>query len=351
MFRGQELSKQTIGIALGAVGGFAACWLALGISGCGKGEDAIAVVNGEAITAEQYYRHLQFKPDVRVLTDSGPAALQVDGSFGFQALQDLIAQKVTLQLARDKKLFPTDAEINKELEFKKKLNPNFLPALTARGYTFDLIRESITLDLVKERMLTEGINVTAKDVDDYVKQNPKEFIEPERAEIYWILIQDKPTQDRVNQELNAGQSFSQVALRHSAAPDAKETGARLLDKGTRGNPAIAALPQNLQQALKPLRDGQKTGWIPFVDGQAMFMLKKRVPERPVAMDDAKRELLRRLLAQRKGSEARDLNRQVLTKLRDSKVDIKNTTYQNPWKEAYKEFMKENKLETGIGASQ
>jgi len=349
MFGGFQLNKQSIGVLVGALGGFAACWIVVGMAGCGRGGDVIATVNGESITADDFYKYLEFKPEVRVVTQSGVATLQPEGTLGFQALQDLISQKVTMQLARDKNVYPTDADVNKELEFKKKLNPDFLPRLTASGFTFDLIRQSITLDLIRERLLTDGIKVTSADVEKYIKDNSQEFIDPEKVDLYWVLVQDKPTQKRVDEELNAGQAFSQVAIKYSAAPDAKETGAKLVDKtNPRVPPALKSLPQNVQQAIKNLREGQKTDWIMLVDGYAMFMLNKRIPERAMVMDDTKKEYLRRLLAQKKGSEARDINRQVLQKLKDSKVDVQRTSFQAPWKEAYRKFMVENKLDAMTG---
>lgn len=348
MFGGTQLNKQTLGVGFGALGGFVACWLVLGMAGCGKGGDVIAVVNGESITMEDYYKYLEFKPDVRVVTNSGVATLPPEGTLGFQAMQDLIGQKVTMQLAKDNNIYPSDADVTKELEFKKKLNPNFLPTLTSRGYTFDMIRQSITLDLIRERMLTSGINITEADVNKYVKENPSEFIEPERVDISYILVQDKPTQVKVNQELAAGQSFTQVALRYSAAPDVKTTNGKLQDKATGGPPAVDSLPQNVQTAIKNFKGGETTDWITLVDGYAKFYVAKKMPQRAIVMDDTKKLFLQRLLAQRKGAEGKDINRQVLAKLKDSKVDVRKTSFQAPWKEAYRRFMVENKLESITG---
>ncbi len=350
MFGGTNLNKQIMGVTVGAVGGFLACWMFVGMSGCGKGVDVMAVVNGESITLDDYYKYLEFKPDVRVITQSGVAALPPEGTLGFQALQDLIGQRVTIQLAKDNNMFPSDADVTKELEFKKKLNPNYLGALTQRGYTFDMIRNSLTLDLIRERMLTKGMVVTQADVDSYVKANPKEFIEPQRADIRWILVQDKQTQKKVDQEITGGQDFSQVAKRYSAAPDVKENDARLTDKNTGGPPATASLPANVQTAIKNFKGGETTEWIPLVDGFAKFFVKQIMPERPLVMDDAKKELLRRLLAQKKGSEGRDINRQVLVKLKDSKIEVRKTAFQKPWEEAYRKFMVENKLEGITGSN-
>lgn len=347
------MNKQTFSIGLGAIGGFVACWLVVGMSGCGKGGggDVIAVVNGESITTDDFYKYLEFKPDVRVMTADGTVAtLQPEGTLGFQAFQDLIGQRVTIQLAKDKKMYPSDGEVTKELEFRKKLNPNFLTTLTGRGFTFDMIRESITLDLIRERLLSSGITITDADIAKYQAENPKEFEEPERVDISYILVQDLPTKAKVDQELQAGQSFTQVALRYSAAPDVKENNGKLIDRrSATGMPAVEGLPKPVQEAIKSFKGGETTEWITLADGYAKFYVAKRVPSHKIVLDEAKKEYLRRALAQAKGREGRDLERQVLGKLKDSKVEVRRTSFQAPWKEAYRRFMVDNKLESVTGS--
>lgn len=349
MFGGNRLKTHNTSLIIGAIAGFAACGLIFGVSGCGKGDDVIAVINGEAITEKEFYSYLEFKPDVRVNTSNGVATLGVDGILGFQAMQDLIAQKATMQLAQDKKIYPTEEEINRELEFRKKLNTNFLANLTARGLTLEMIRKSLTLDLIQEKLLTDDVKVSTADVDKYVKENPKEFMEPARAELSYIKVSDQRTRDQVDRELSAGQSFTQVALRYSEAADAKQTNGKLVDRTTGQAPSIDSLPPDVQKAIANFSGGETTDWIRFVDGWGKFYIHKKTTAKSITMDDTKKEFLRRLLAKQKGSQAKDLNRMVLVKLKDSKVDVQRTAFQELWKTAYKRFMLENKLEGLTGS--
>ncbi|MFQ3669775.1 MAG: SurA N-terminal domain-containing protein, partial [Fimbriimonadaceae bacterium] len=74
---------------------------AITVAGCGgKSEDVVAVVNGERITTSQFYDYLERKPTVRVQTDNGPVELPVADTIAFQAIQDLIARRLILQLAK-----------------------------------------------------------------------------------------------------------------------------------------------------------------------------------------------------------------------------------------------------------
>lgn len=349
MFGGNRLKTHNTSLLIGAIAGFATCALVFGVAGCGKGEAVIAVINGEPITEKEYYSYLEYKPEVRVRTSNGVASLPVDGIVGFQAMQDLIAQKTTMQLARDMKLYPTDDEISKELEFRKKITPNFLQALTARGLTLEMIRKSLTMDLIQEKILTKDVKVTTADAEKYVKDNPKEFIDAARVEISLIKVSDERTRQTVDRELTSGQSFTQVALRYSEAPEAKRTNGKLVDQTSGQNPTVESLPVDVQKAIASSNAGDTTDWVRFVDGWGKFYIHKKIAAKPVVMDDAKKEFLRRLLAKNKGQQGKDLNRQVLTKLKDSKVDVQRTAFKDLWNAAYKQFMLENKLEGLTGS--
>lgn len=317
--------------------------------GCGnKGGGTIATVNGEGISTTDYYAYLELKPDARVITESGPATLAVEGTLGFQALQDLISQQLTLQLGRDKKVFPTDADIQKEITFQKELKKDFMLQLTSRGMTLDMIRKSLAVDLIQERLITKGITITDADVEKYIKGNPDEFIEPERVELYWVLVKNSKIQNQVDQELAQGQDFSRIAAKYSEAPNAKQLNGRLIDQRTGQAPRLDGLPPQFKDMIRKMKAGEISDWVRFVDGNAKFFVEKKIASRPVAMDDTKKEYLRRILAKRKGSAARDINKEIMGKLKDSDIKIQKSSYQEPWKRALEQFKVENSLESQVG---
>lgn len=321
------------------------------LAGCGGAKgDSIAVVNGEAITMTEFNQYMALKPDIRVQTQNGAATLPVDGTIGFQTLQDLVAQKLTVQLAKDRGIYPTDAQISQEIEFQKKLKPNFLVALNLRGLTLEMIRKSLALDLIQEKLLTQDIKVGKEDVDKYIKANPKEFVEPERVDLQWILVRDPKIQQAVDRELSAGMSFTQVALKHSEDPNIQKTQGRVLDERTGQMPAVAGLPSEIRDRVNKSREGQVTEWVRLLDGYAKFFVKKKIASRSVVMDETKREYLRRLLAKQQGQQARDLNKDILRKLKDSKIDIQAKVYQDPWKQAYEDFKQNAKLDELTGTT-
>lgn len=335
-------------LAVGAAIGGALVFLLTSVGGCGKKDDVVAVVNGQSITKEEFYKYMELKPDVRVQTSNGATSLPVDGYLGFQALQDLIAQKATLQLAIDKKLEPTAQDITAEIEFQKKMRPGFMTQLKERGLSNDMIKQNIKIDLIQERLITEGIEVKMPEVEKYIKDHPKEFIEPQRADLEWILVSDMPTRTKVDQDLTTLQ-FSQVAIKYSRAPGAKQFSGKLIDQKTGQAPAVAGLPKDIGDKVKSTQEGATTGWITLADGWAKIKVIKHIPARPVTLDDTRKEFLRRAMARDKGSMARDINKLILQKLRDSEVKVEMEAYVEDWKKAFDQFKLENKLEDLTGS--
>jgi parvulin-like peptidyl-prolyl isomerase len=341
----QNFPTLATGIAIGG----ALVFLVTSVGGCGKkGDLVVATVNGQSITKEEFFKYMELKPDVRVRTSNGATSLPVDGYIGFQALQDLIAQKATLQLAIDKKMEPSQKDITDEIEFQKKMRPGFMSSLMERGLTLEMIKQNVKIDLIQERLVTEGITVKMSDVEKYIKDHPKEFIEAEKADLEWILVADMPTRQKVDQDL-ATLQFSQVAIKYSKDPRAKQLSGKLVDSNTGQAPAIAGLPKDIGENVKKTTEGGTTGWITLVDGWARIKVIKHIPARPVTLDDNRKEFLRRAMAQDKGRMAHDLNRTILQKLRDSDVKVEVESYKEDWKKAFEQFKRENKLEDMTGS--
>jgi len=346
MLRGINLKNQLPGIGLGAVLCGICVMFGTSAVGCGNSDKVVALVNGEAITMDEFVKYMELKPQVRVQTANGVANLPVEGFLGLQALQDLVAQQVTLQLAKDKGMDPTAKDIADELEFREKLQKNFLLTLTERGLTLEMIRKSIKIDLIQERLLTEGIKVTDDDVKKFIAENKDRFVEPERGEVHWILVYDMPNRTKVDESLKS-LTFSQVANRYSKDPRAKENNGRVRDANTGNDPVLASLPAEVGK----LAEGGTTGWITVPNGWAKFNLKKRIPAKAVIPTEAQREAIRRELAKNEGASARNIDQMILQKLVKSKIDVEMSIYQQPWKNVVAKYKEEGKISDITGGAQ
>lgn len=317
--------------------------VSLALVGCGRGGSSgggggntLAIVNGDTIGKDEYYRYLENKPSVRVVTGDGQiASAQVAETLGFQALQDMIQRRLVLQMAKDEGVLPTDQDLEKEVDFQKQLNPQFVQNLSKQGLTLDDIRESLRIDLARERLLTKNITVTMEDVDKYIKENPKVFTTPATADCLYLFVKTDDRKAQVDTELAKGQAFAAVAQQLSQAPS---------QDGSNRYPVrvLAQMPGQFRAAIQKAAASQQTEWIKMNDGWVKFFVQNKTDEKMEKMDDIKKKNVQRQLAIQKGSQAREIDKTLLTKFKEAKVDIKY----DPLQPLYAEFEKKLKEEEG-----
>jgi parvulin-like peptidyl-prolyl isomerase len=300
----------------------------LTIVGCGKkAAESVASVNGEPITKQAYYDHLERKQVVQVQTPRGPVDAQVAGTLGLQVMHDLINRKLLLQMAEKEGVIPSKADIDKELAFQTKRRPDFVSFLRDRGLTIEMIRDDLKFDLARERLLTKGVTVTTEDVDLYIKENPKEFMEPAQAQLLYIVVSSPAKRDQVEKELAGGQSFQVAATRYSEAPQARETGGMFQES------RIAAMPKKLQALVQATPELKTTAWQQDGKNWVKFFVQKKQPEKPIAMDDVRKEFVRRQLAMQRGERANDLAQRLNKMLTDGKIAVTLPYLKGPWEKA------------------
>ncbi len=327
--------KQAFGILL-IIGALSA------LSGCNKGGagaspasgPTLLTVNGENISWEQLSQHLAKKPTIRVSTQSGVVEANVAEPLDFQALQDLIGQKVIMQLAKDENVFPTSAEVNTELEFRKRLNPTYLKSLIASGIKFETVKENLALELAREKLLTKGITVTAKEADDYIKNNPTQFMDPASADLLWVFVKAEADKAKVNSEIASGQSFAPIAARYSQYPNAAEQGGKFPQR------VISQMRKELQDVIIATPIGRVSKWLALSDGFAIFYVEKKTPAKPVTLDADKKELVRRSIARTRGEQATDLGKKVLDKIKASQIKVNDAALAELWKRAAENLAKQ-----------
>lgn len=315
---------------------------ALALIGCGKGGgENIAVVNGEPIPSSEFSKYLERKPIVQVVTNSGLVELPVAGSLGFQALRDLINRRILFQLAKDDNVYPSDADVNAELEFQRKRRPDFIQQLTAQGYTIDDIKKDLTLDLTKERILTKNVKVTPEEADKFIKENPSKFEQPQQAKLRIIAVRDAAGKKQVDQELANGTPFGQVAARYSIAPGARQS------QGLYSETVVQRMQPALQAIVNGTQELKSTDWKQDGGQFVKIYVEQKVAAKPVPIDATMKEYVRRQLALQKGSEATDLGKRLIEKLKQAKIDVVAPAYKTPWETAFKN-LQEQDVQAGTG---
>lgn len=318
------------------------------LSGCGsKAGEEVANVNGESVGLEDLHKYLQTKPSFLIqVPNGGIVSAQLSSTPAFQALQDLISRRILTQLAKDEGVSPTPADVDRELEFRKKVDAQYVAKQMAMGIVLQQIKDQIAIDLAQERILSKGIKVDEAEARKFIAENPSQFTYPEELEVYYIQANSDDTRKKVDSDLQLGKPFQTVAMQYSESPTVREDNARLGG----GSPTYTdRLQPELKKQLAKLPEAKHTGWIKVQNGWMMFYLDKRKPARKMTVDQVLIERVQRMLRMQKGRLAVDLDRRVRKKIIESKLTIKDKTLKNLW-ERYIAALKRQEEQASGGAS-
>jgi len=311
----------------------------ISVSGCGKGGSGagggsvVAVVNGTPITQDEYLRYMMLKPSVQIRTGRGAQDAPLAQPLGFQALNDLVKQKLLVQMAKQQGVYPTDTDVQNEIKFQVDGDPNFVKNLTAQGLDTDMIKQALAVEMSQRNLITKGITVTDADIEDYQKKNPKQFIEPTAYDIDWILVKKPEGKKQVDDELRRGQDFAQTAMRFSESQNAKEMKGTFPFNHLYGTGSRTDIPyKEISEPISKTPALKTTDWISAPDnsGFAKFYVASITPEKKIVLNDHQKEVLRRLIKQQRGAKAQELGTQILEQQRTSKVDVKLAGLQEMW---------------------
>ena len=306
-----------------------ACNRGGGASGGGGGGSTLATFNGDVISKDDYYQYMERLSRVRVSSNQGVVPAPVaGGTLGFQALDDMMRRQALLQIAKDEGVYPSDADIQKELQFQSTKNPDFLKRLTMQGLSIDTIKNELRIQLAEEKIVTKGITVGDAEVDRYIKAKPQEFRDPKRVLLRWLAVKSPAKKKQVDDALASNQSFQAVAVQYSESPGARANEARF----------TTDLYDQFSPALKKLVDGTSEGrvsaWVNDPGGQQLkFFIERKTPARNIEITPVIKETVKRQLALARGQRGSDLQRKLQAKIVAAKVEIPDKTMSENWTKA------------------
>ncbi len=283
-------------------------------SGCkGKTAEVMATVNGEQITREDFYTYMEHKPSVMVQTPQGATSANVATPLNFQSLNDLINQKLLEQMAKDEGVYPSEQEIKDEISFQQTKNQGFVKTLTSQGYTMSEIRRQLALERCRFKLITKGIKISDSQIDNYIKNNPQQFVNPKTVDLSWVVVKDEATQKEVDSALKAGDTFSIIATRYSVAKTP-----------TYPSRLYSQFPDRLKQVVDKLAEGGTSDWL--VDGanKVRFRVEKKTEASKIEIKPWMKTEISRALATQKGSVAVDLDKRLLAKRKDANLSVTPT---------------------------
>jgi foldase protein PrsA len=193
----------------------------LAVAGTGCAKRAVAKVNGETITEQEFYS-------------------KMEDAVGRQVLDRLILEHLIAQKAKEKSITVTDAELTKSLEdLKTRVGPDrWKEYLSMSGQSEASIKEDL-----KQNLLLSKLIVSDPELKQYYEQNKTRFDEPPQATYRRIIVKTKDEAAKLRQEIVSGKmDFAQAVKEKSDDPMLKERGGEIgpVSEGM-GDPNVSKL--------------------------------------------------------------------------------------------------------------
>jgi parvulin-like peptidyl-prolyl isomerase len=268
---------------------------ALLVAGCQK-KKPVAVVEGEEISQKMFNLYLDERS--KMLASRGT---EVDKDSLRQAvLEQLIAERLLVQGAKEKGIKVSDAEVDSGMDLiKKRVGAEQFEkglkegGLTEREYKA-IIRDRMMIDAFVETFAPKE-KIEEKEVKDFYDSNPDFFKRPETVQLRLIQVKDEEEANRIAKEMKEGNlDFDETAEKLKAENRASV--------GNYGWADLGMLPPEMASALKEMKAGEYGG--PF-KGKGVYYLariKDRKGARVVGLDEA-RDTIKQLLVAREQQQA------------------------------------------------
>lgn len=223
----------------------------------------LAVVNGHRI------RVSDFKKQMAAVPEFYQAYVAANRS---QFLQDLIDRELVYQKARHSG-YARNKEISERLA--------------------ELRKDMMVQEYVQKEIL-ENANIPEKDLRQYYKSHPMDFVQPASIHLYEILVSDRKTAENIIERCRKGENFEDQARKYSEAPS-KGRG------GDLGFVREGQLPEQFARIAFAMSPGQISSPIQTGTGFYILMAGQSIPSRQLTFEESM-PLLKKIMYSKYGEQ-------------------------------------------------
>ncbi|KKM10908.1 hypothetical protein SY88_11070 [Clostridiales bacterium PH28_bin88] len=224
------------------------------VAGCGQKKDAVATVNGEAITKTQLAERVS---EMKAYAKSqgfdldSPTHAPLLKEVETDALEGLIQEALFRQAAKDKGVKVSDQQVDEQLKLMKggMTDQQFQEALKAQNMTEAKLKERLRIVLLQDALykkVTEGIKVESAQVQDYFNEFKDSLVKMKVSHILFLaqegeateaqLAEAKAKAEAVIKQLKEGADFAALAKEKSEDEGSSKEGGLLDYYFTREDP-------------------------------------------------------------------------------------------------------------------
>lgn len=273
-------------------------------------------VNGQNILGRQYFLRMQVLQNVGKLVGEQ----FVPASPGFMTLQQLINEALIVQLARQQGVYPSDADLNAEIDKRLKENPKLKEAFTLLGLTDEDFKWDVLVTMCQFRVITKGVNITDFEVENSYKANvATRYTLPKRFMVRVITVGKAEDQKKVDDALASGRTWGQVAAEYS-----QDSGK--LDEGRFGTFPDSELKGTLRTEIDKIKKGEQTKWIAAGSMFAKFWLEDVMEKEVIPLDDKLKSQIRQDLLLERGQARNNITKMLDDMRKSAKYEFTGTPF-------------------------
>lgn len=317
--------------------------LAIGFVGCAKKEasadtpESLATVNSDPISKKEYFDYLERKQTIFVTNQSGEVqSVRTAGNLGVQALRDLVERRLLFQMAKDAGVLPTADDVQKELDFRNSQRKGYEDSMiNVAMMTKEMLLDQLKFELAKERLVTKGVTVTPAEVEQYVKENQKQFTEPPMAKLRLLIIQDASKKSAVEKDIAAGVPFTSVITKYAEDPKLKQAG------GVYPETNVSRMSPDLQKLIAKTAKGKTSDWISLGKAYVKVYVEDKAPAKPIVLTPEIKNALRRQLAVQRGQLTNNIDQQLQDKLKVANISVTPPELSKPFDALLTQFKQQS----------
>lgn len=259
-------------------------------------------------------------PDIIVETEVGNVSKEdfyeaLKQESGEQVLTDLVTMVIL-----ENKYDVSNEEVQAELDnLKERLGESYEDALEAQGLTEDDLVADIRKALLQEKAITDGIEVTDEEMEQYYERMKTE------VKAKHILVEDEDTAEEVLKKLDKGEDFAKLAKEYSQDPASAENG------GDVGFFSVGEMVEPFEDAAYTLEIDKVSEPIQSDFGYHIVIVTERKEvEEDIGTFEENKDDIRRAITERKIDPETAMQR-IDDLVSETKIKVKVKEYENLFK--------------------